>query len=75
MRKDEVIQYWMAEGLLELGEEANMVMEDIGNMYFNICWPLPFSKMLERMPTAILLVAKCMIWCMILHSQFQNLKL
>ena len=36
MRKDEVIQYWMAEGLLELGEEANMVMEDIGNVYFNI---------------------------------------
>ena len=36
MRKDEVIEYSMAEGLLELGKEANMVMEDIGNMYFNI---------------------------------------
>ncbi|XP_075661640.1 putative disease resistance protein RGA4 [Castanea sativa] len=36
IKKDEVIQYWMAEGFLELGKEVNMVMEDIGNMYFNI---------------------------------------
>ena len=39
------------------------------------CWLLPFSKMLEWMTTVMLLVAKCMIWCMILHSQYQNLNL
>ena len=33
------------------------------------------NMVMERMSTVILLVAKCMIWCMILHSQFQNLKL
>ena len=36
MKKDKVIQHWMAEGFLEPSKEANMVMEDIGNMYFNI---------------------------------------
>ena len=44
MRKDEVIQYWMVEGLLELGKEANMVMEDIGNMYFNILLATSFFQ-------------------------------
>ena len=36
MKKDELVQHWMAEGFLELSKENNMVMEDIGNMYFNI---------------------------------------
>ena len=61
----------MAEGFLEPSKEANMVMEDIGNMYFNILLATSFFKMLQRMPMVILLVAKCMI----LPSQFQNLKL
>uniref|UniRef100_A0A7N2MU12 Uncharacterized protein n=1 Tax=Quercus lobata TaxID=97700 RepID=A0A7N2MU12_QUELO len=30
LKKDEVIQHWMAEGFLEPSKEANMVMEDIG---------------------------------------------
>ncbi|XP_075661972.1 disease resistance protein RGA2-like [Castanea sativa] len=44
MKKDEVIQYWMAEGFLELAKEANMVMEDIGNMYFNILLATSFFQ-------------------------------
>uniref|UniRef100_A0A7N2MUI2 BED-type domain-containing protein n=1 Tax=Quercus lobata TaxID=97700 RepID=A0A7N2MUI2_QUELO len=36
MRKDELIQHWMAEGFLEPPRERSMEMEDIGNMYFNI---------------------------------------
>nr|XP_023876799.1 disease resistance protein RGA2-like [Quercus suber] len=35
IRKDELIQHWMAEGFLEPSKES-MVMEDIGNKYFNI---------------------------------------
>uniref|UniRef100_A0A2N9EVH2 Rx N-terminal domain-containing protein n=1 Tax=Fagus sylvatica TaxID=28930 RepID=A0A2N9EVH2_FAGSY len=36
MKKDELIQHWMAEGFLEPSKGSCMVMEDIGNMYFNI---------------------------------------
>ncbi|XP_050258767.1 putative disease resistance protein At3g14460 [Quercus robur] len=36
MKKDEVIQHWMAEGFLEPSKEGTMAMEDIGNTYFNI---------------------------------------
>ena len=43
MKKDEVIQYWMAEGFL-LPKEANMEMEDIGNMYFNILLATSFFQ-------------------------------
>ncbi|KAK4566206.1 hypothetical protein RGQ29_002437 [Quercus rubra] len=35
IRKDELIQHWMAEGFLEPSKES-MVMEDIGNKYFKI---------------------------------------
>ena len=44
MIKDEVIQYWMAEGLLEPSKEGNKVMEDIGNMYFNILLATSFFQ-------------------------------
>ncbi|XP_030970562.1 disease resistance protein RGA2-like [Quercus lobata] len=44
MKKDEVIQYWMAEGFLELAKEVNMVMEDIGDMYFNILLATSFFQ-------------------------------
>ncbi|KAL4631766.1 hypothetical protein ACB092_04G002100 [Castanea dentata] len=44
IKKDEVIQCWMAEGFLELGKEVNMVMEDIGNMYFNILLATSFFQ-------------------------------
>ncbi|KAK4551754.1 hypothetical protein RGQ29_032275 [Quercus rubra] len=44
MKKDEVIQYWMAEGFLELAKEVNVVMEDIGNMYFNILLATSFFQ-------------------------------
>ncbi|KAL4631812.1 hypothetical protein ACB092_04G004400 [Castanea dentata] len=43
MKKDEVIQYWMAEGFL-LAKEANMEIEDIGNMYFNILLATSFFQ-------------------------------
>uniref|UniRef100_A0A7N2MTY1 Uncharacterized protein n=1 Tax=Quercus lobata TaxID=97700 RepID=A0A7N2MTY1_QUELO len=36
IKKDELIQHWMAEGFLELSKGSCMVMEDIGNVYFNI---------------------------------------
>ncbi|XP_065634950.1 putative disease resistance protein RGA3 [Quercus suber] len=44
IKKDEVIQYWMAEGFLEPAKEANMLMEDIGNMYFNILLATSFFQ-------------------------------
>ena len=45
LEKDEVIQYWMAEGFLELAaKEANMVMEGVGNMYFNILLATSFFQ-------------------------------
>ncbi|XP_030937839.1 putative disease resistance protein RGA3 [Quercus lobata] len=44
MKKDEVIQHWMAEGFLGPSKEANMVMEDIGNMYFNILLATSFFQ-------------------------------
>ncbi|XP_065634931.1 putative disease resistance protein RGA3 [Quercus suber] len=44
IEKDEVIQYWMAEGFLEPAKEANMMMEDIGNMYFNILLATSFFQ-------------------------------
>ncbi|XP_065621426.1 putative disease resistance protein RGA3 isoform X2 [Quercus suber] len=43
MKKDEVIQYWMGEGFL-LAKEANMEMEDIGNMHFNILLATSFFQ-------------------------------
>ncbi|XP_050255404.1 putative disease resistance protein RGA4 isoform X2 [Quercus robur] len=36
IRKDDVIQRWMAEGFLESSKGSCMMMEDIGNLYFNI---------------------------------------
>ncbi|KAK4566083.1 hypothetical protein RGQ29_002323 [Quercus rubra] len=45
IKNDEIIQYWMAEGFLdEPAKEANMVMEDIGNMYFNILLATSFFQ-------------------------------
>ena len=44
IKKNEVIQYWIAEGFLEPAEEANMAMEDIGNMYFNILLATSFFQ-------------------------------
>ncbi|XP_030940259.1 putative disease resistance RPP13-like protein 1 [Quercus lobata] len=44
MKKDKIIRYWMAEGFLEPVEEANMAMEDIGNMYFNILLTTSFFQ-------------------------------
>ena len=42
MKKDEVIQYWMAEGFLLAKED--MEMEDIGDMYFNILLATSFFQ-------------------------------
>ena len=36
IRKEEVIQHWMAKGFLESSKGSCTVMEDIGDMYFNI---------------------------------------
>ncbi|KAL4631901.1 hypothetical protein ACB092_04G012100 [Castanea dentata] len=44
MKKDEVIQCWMAEGFLEPSKEGNTVMEDIGNTYFNILLATSFFQ-------------------------------
>ncbi|KAK9997659.1 hypothetical protein SO802_022345 [Lithocarpus litseifolius] len=44
MRKDELIQYWMAEGFLESPRERSMEMEDIGNMYFSILLETSFFQ-------------------------------
>ncbi|XP_075661374.1 putative disease resistance protein RGA3 isoform X2 [Castanea sativa] len=44
MKKDEVIQHWMAEGFLKPSKEGNMVMEDIGNTYFNILLATSFFQ-------------------------------
>uniref|UniRef100_A0A7N2MSL1 BED-type domain-containing protein n=2 Tax=Quercus lobata TaxID=97700 RepID=A0A7N2MSL1_QUELO len=44
MKKDEVIQHWMAEGFLELSKEGNTVIEDIGNTYFNILLATSFFQ-------------------------------
>ena len=46
MKKDEVIQYWMAEGFLLT--KANMEMEDIGNMYFNILLTTSFFQNVRK---------------------------
>ncbi|GLT94776.1 hypothetical protein SLE2022_125000 [Rubroshorea leprosula] len=35
MRREMLIQLWMAEGFIQLSEESTMTMEDIGNEYFN----------------------------------------
>ena len=44
MKKDELIQHWMAVGFLEPSKESNMVMEDIGNVYFNILLATSFLQ-------------------------------
>ncbi|XP_023899170.1 putative disease resistance protein RGA3 isoform X1 [Quercus suber] len=44
IKKDEVIQYWMAEGFLEPAKEGNTTMENIGNMYFNILLATSFFQ-------------------------------
>ena len=44
MKKDELIQHWMAEGFLEASKGSCMVMEDIGNMYFNILLATSFFQ-------------------------------
>ena len=36
MKKDELIQHWMAEGYVQPYEGSCMQMEDIGSMYYNI---------------------------------------
>ncbi|KAK9997675.1 hypothetical protein SO802_022361 [Lithocarpus litseifolius] len=36
MKKDELIQHWMAEGYLQPYDGSCMLMEDIGSMYYNI---------------------------------------
>uniref|UniRef100_A0A2N9HVB2 Rx N-terminal domain-containing protein n=1 Tax=Fagus sylvatica TaxID=28930 RepID=A0A2N9HVB2_FAGSY len=36
MEKEDLIQHWMAEGFLQPSQGSNLVMEDIGNMYFDI---------------------------------------
>jgi hypothetical protein len=44
MKKDELIKHWMAEGFLEPSKGSCMVMEDIGNMYFNILLATSFFQ-------------------------------
>ena len=44
MKREEVIQHWMAEGFLEPFKESNMMMEEIGNMYFNILLATSFFQ-------------------------------
>uniref|UniRef100_A0A7N2MTG7 Rx N-terminal domain-containing protein n=1 Tax=Quercus lobata TaxID=97700 RepID=A0A7N2MTG7_QUELO len=44
MKKDKVIQHWMAERFLEPSTEGNTVMEDIGNTYFNILLATSFFQ-------------------------------
>ena len=36
MDKEELIQHWMAEGFLQPSQGSNLVMEDVGIMYFDI---------------------------------------
>ena len=36
INKEELIQLWMAEGFLQPFQRSNLVMEDIGNMHFDI---------------------------------------
>ncbi|KAL7176743.1 hypothetical protein ACSBR2_030148 [Camellia fascicularis] len=36
IRKDELIQLWMAQGYLQPSSASNLEMEDVGNNYFNI---------------------------------------
>ncbi|XP_065627063.1 putative disease resistance protein RGA3 [Quercus suber] len=36
IKKEELIQLWMAEGSLQPSQGSHLVMEDIGNMYFDI---------------------------------------
>ncbi|XP_065625004.1 putative disease resistance protein RGA3 isoform X2 [Quercus suber] len=36
IKKEELIQLWMAEGFLQPSQGSHLVMEDIGNMYFDI---------------------------------------
>ena len=36
IKKEELIQFWMAEGFLQPSQGSCVVMEDIGNMYFDI---------------------------------------
>ncbi|KAK4539214.1 hypothetical protein RGQ29_031940 [Quercus rubra] len=44
IRKDEVIQHWMAEGFLESSKGSCTMMEDIGNLYFNILLATSFFQ-------------------------------
>ncbi|XP_030936545.1 putative disease resistance protein RGA3 [Quercus lobata] len=36
IKKEELIELWMAEGFLQPAQGSSLVMEDIGNKYFNI---------------------------------------
>uniref|UniRef100_A0A7N2MT54 BED-type domain-containing protein n=1 Tax=Quercus lobata TaxID=97700 RepID=A0A7N2MT54_QUELO len=44
IRKDEVIQHWMAEGFLESSNGSRTMMEDIGNSYFNFLLATSFFQ-------------------------------
>ena len=71
IKKDELIQNWMAQGFLEPSEES-MVMEDIGNKYFKILLDKFFLQNAKKDECGNITAAKCIIRYMILCSQFQN---
>ena len=61
----------MVQGFLEPSEES-MVMEDIGNKYFKILLEKSFLQNAKKDEYGNIISCKCIIWYMILCSQFQN---